>query len=173
MKVNLIMAGSGGQGIQFAGQVLALAAVRQGLQATYNPSYGAERRGGTSFCSVVIADGPIYDPVFERPTVVLALDQRGRRQYAGQLGEEGLLLVNADLAPQAADRERADVVGVPASTLAERVCENGALNLVMLGTYLALSNAVDVETVADVCREKSRKKPHLICLSYTSDAGDE
>ena len=85
MLTEIVIAGSGGQGIQFAGQVLARAAMQQGLYVTYVPAYGAERRGGASFCSVVLSDEFVFAPVFQRPDVLLALDQRGRNQYAASV----------------------------------------------------------------------------------------
>jgi 2-oxoglutarate ferredoxin oxidoreductase subunit gamma len=163
MLTEIVMAGSGGQGIQFAGQILAQAAVRQGLNATYNPSYGAERRGGTSYCSVVIADELIYAPVFPRPDVLLCFDQRGRHQYGPAVKSGGLILANQDLASVAAAGEAAGcVVALPASTLAERICRDGALNLVMLGAYVTLAGLVAAEQVRTLVTEKSRRRPELL-----------
>jgi len=162
MLTEIVIAGSGGQGIQFAGQTLARAAVRQGLNATYMPFYGAERRGGTSYCSVVIADEAIYAPIFNHPDVLLCFDQRGRRQYGGLVKPGGVILANSDLAPEAAEREVARVVALPATTLAERICRDGALNLVMLGAYLSLTGIVNPEHVLAIVKERSKKKPELL-----------
>lgn len=162
MLIEIVIAGSGGQGIQFAGQVLALTAVRQGLQATYVPAYGAERRGGPSFCSVVVSDGPIYAPVFSHPDVLLALDQRGRNQYATTLKPGGLIIANADLAPLPAPGETGRVVALPASELADRICREGALNLVMLGAWAEMHGELDRAQLEAVTRERSAKKPELL-----------
>ncbi len=166
MLTNILISGSGGQGIQFMGQVLALAAVRQGLQTTYVPAYGAERRGGTSFCSVVIADEPIYAPVFGRPDVLLAFDQRGRDQYGSQVKDEGLILTNADLAATPAAGETARVLSLPASTLADRSSQDGGtLNLVMLGAFVAASRILDQEQVLAALAERSTKKPERLAAN--------
>lgn len=163
MRTEIIMAGSGGQGVQFAGQNLARAALAQGLKATYVPSYSAERRGGPSFCSVVVADRPIYTPVFTRPDVLLAFDRRGRNQYADQVKPGGLIVSNQDLAPDAAPGESAPVLSVPASTLAEGLGRRDAMNLVLLGAYLARSGLVALERSRDTLRESAgRKKPELL-----------
>lgn len=162
MLQQIVLAGSGGQGIQFAGQLLARAAVSQGLKATYVPAYGAERRGGTSFCSVVLSDREIYAAVFVLADVLLALDQRGRNQYGAQMKASGLILANEDLAPTSATGEIGKVIAVPASTLADQVCQGGALNLVMLGAYSALTGMVRPESLQTELKAMSAKKPEFL-----------
>jgi 2-oxoglutarate ferredoxin oxidoreductase subunit gamma len=165
MVTEIVIAGSGGQGIQFLGQVLGIAAMRQGLQATYVPNYGAERRGGPSFCSVVVADEFIYAPVFTRPDVLLALDQRGRNEYGAGVKPGGLILANSDLAPSPAEGETARAVAIPASALAERICREGALNLVMLSAWVGLTGRLDPALVEAVTRERSARKPELLATN--------
>jgi len=158
MLEQIVLAGSGGQGIQFAGQLLARAAVRQGLEATYVPSYGAERRGGPSFCFVVVADKPIHAPVFKHSDVLLAFDQRARMQYASLVKPSGLIILNSDLASHATDEELARVVSLPASTLADRFRKDSAFNMVMLGAYLTLRRTVTMEMVRTVLQTETAKK---------------
>ncbi|MEW6515308.1 MAG: 2-oxoacid:acceptor oxidoreductase family protein [candidate division FCPU426 bacterium] len=162
MLEQIIIAGSGGQGIQFCGQLLARAAVRQGLEATYVPSYGAERRGGPSFCSVVAADRSIYASLFKHPDIFLALDQRARNQYASSLLNAGIMLVNTDLAGQPATGEQARVIGLSASRLAEKInFEQPPLNLVMLGAYLGLDRGVSIEAVRAELEARFAGKPDV------------
>lgn len=174
MLTQIVLAGSGGQGIQFAGQILAQAAIRQGLNATYVPAYGAERRGGPSFCSVVISDEPIYAPVFGRPDVLLGFDQRGRNQYGAQVKPDGLILANENLAGEPAAGEKARRVSLlPATVLAEKICKDGAMNLVMLGAYAALSELVDGEHLQACVKEKSRKKAERLDANLQALAAGE
>jgi 2-oxoglutarate ferredoxin oxidoreductase subunit gamma len=56
MQTEIILSGFGGQGIMFAGQLLAYTAMDAGLEVTWIPSYGPEMRGGTANCTVIIAD---------------------------------------------------------------------------------------------------------------------
>lgn len=174
MLSEIIIAGSGGQGIQFAGQVLARAAVRKGWQATYVPAYGAERRGGPSFCLVVISDQPVYSPVFSQPGVLLCLDQRGRNQYGASVRADGLILADRELASEAAAGEQARVELIAASSLAELVCPGGASNLVLLAAYACLSGMVDLETLKNVVAERSGKKPELLASNLEAlQAGEK
>ncbi len=163
MREQIIIAGSGGQGIQFCGQLLARAAIRQGLEATYVPSYGAERRGGPSFSSVVLADQPIYASLFKHPDIFLCLDQRARNQYADSLLAGGIILANADLAPQAAAGETARAFALAASKLAEQVhFEQPPLNLVMLGAYLGLNRGVRLESVQAELKARFAKRAEVL-----------
>ena len=59
MQTEVIIAGFGGQGVLFSGQVLAFAAMDAGHDVTWMPSYGPEMRGGTANCTVIIADEEI------------------------------------------------------------------------------------------------------------------
>ena len=63
---EVIIAGFGGQGIILTGKLLAQAAMKAGKEVTYMPSYGAEVRGGTANCMVVIAEKKIACPVVGR-----------------------------------------------------------------------------------------------------------
>jgi len=169
MLEQIIMAGSGGQGIQFNGQVLARAAVKQGLEATYVPSYGAERRGGPSFCSVVLGDSDIYAPVFQNPDVFLAFDQRARNQYAARVKASGVIIANSDLASRSAHGEQARVISIPASQMAREIRrEGGPLNLIMLGAYLGLDRGVQLETVRGILEYRLAKKSELLHMNLVA-----
>lgn len=166
MLDRIIMAGSGGQGIQFAGQLLTLAAIDQGLKATYVPSYGAERRGGKSFCTVVVGDHEIYAPVFQEVDILLALDQRARNEYSHQVKDSGLIIADQDLAAISGDREVGKVLLVPAHAIAAQLRkEVSAQNLVMLGVYLGLGHGVSLASALKVLELKSGKKPHLLATN--------
>ena len=160
---EIIVAGSGGQGIQFLGQLLARTAVLQGLEATYVPSYGGERRGGPSFCSVVVADHAIYTPVFAYSDVFLAFDQRGRSQYGASVKKTGIIIANENFASHAAEGELAGIISVPASKLAEDVStETKPFNLVMLGAYIALDRGVKYEVLQEALKNRLAGKEQLL-----------
>lgn len=137
MQTSLIISGFGGQGVLFAGQLLAHAALDAGKHVTWIPSYGPEMRGGTAHCTVVISDGPIGSPLTRHPDIVLAMNQPSTARYAPLVALGGLLVVNTSLAALPESRPDVRRVGVAANALAE---EAGALrlaNVVMLGALLA------------------------------------
>ena len=94
MEHGAIVCGFGGQGILFAGKVLAQAAMLEGRAVSWMPSYGPEMRGGTASCTVVIADRPIGSPIVDLADSVIALNPPSMAKYAPLLAPGGLLIVN-------------------------------------------------------------------------------
>jgi len=137
MQTSIIIAGFGGQGVLFAGQLLAHAALDAGKHVTWIPSYGPEMRGGTAHCTVMIGDQPIGSPFAPHPEIVLALNQPSAAKYAPLLSQSGLLVVNTSLAAVPPTRPDVCVVPVDANTLAEAAGDIRLANVVMLGALSA------------------------------------
>ena len=72
---NILLAGFGGQGVLFAGKVIASAGLIEGRELSWLPSYGPEMRGGTANCSVVLSDDPIGSPLVTTPDALIAMNQ--------------------------------------------------------------------------------------------------
>ena len=87
MQKEIIIAGFGGQGVLFGGQVVAYAAMDTGKEVTWIPSYGPEMRGGTANCTVVIADEEIGSPLVEHPPLAIALNLPSFDKYEQALGK--------------------------------------------------------------------------------------
>ena len=134
---DLVVAGFGGQGVLFAGQLLAHAALDAGLQTTWMPSYGPEMRGGTANCTVVVADGPIGSPVVARPQAVIALNLPSLDRYEPLVATGGLLVVNASLVDRAVARSDLEVVAIPADDVAAELGHPKLTNVVLLGALIA------------------------------------
>jgi 2-oxoglutarate/2-oxoacid ferredoxin oxidoreductase subunit beta len=147
------LAGSGGQGIVLAGLVLAEAAVAAGRNATHAQAYGPESRGGSSKAEVIVSDGEIDYPCADRVDLLLALSGEGLTRYAGQLEDDGLLLVDADrVAPPAGD-SRCRALAI--TTTATRVLGTAVgANLVALGALVTLSGVVPLEAVEGVLERR-------------------
>ncbi|MGZ6340012.1 MAG: 2-oxoacid:acceptor oxidoreductase family protein, partial [Candidatus Limnocylindrales bacterium] len=97
MERSVIFAGFGGQGLLFAGQVLARAAIKDGLEAFWIPSYGPEMRGGTAACTVIVGDGAIGSPVVDRYDAAVVMNPPSLAKFAQRVAPAGLLLVKAAL----------------------------------------------------------------------------
>ena len=74
MHERIIIAGFGGQGVIMAGKLLCIAAMNEKKYVSHIPSYGAEMRGGTANCSVVISDKEIGSPTVPKPTIAVVLN---------------------------------------------------------------------------------------------------
>jgi len=134
---EVIIAGFGGQGIILAGRLLAQTAMKQGLEVTYMPSYGAEVRGGTANCMVVIADKPIACPLVSKPDSLIVMNKASLSKFAPRLKAGGLLIMNSsliDIEPQVNDT--VEIIAVPADEIAVELGNQKAANMVALGAYL-------------------------------------
>jgi len=137
MKTDLVIAGFGGQGVLFAGQLLAHAALDADLHTTWYPSYGPEMRGGTANCTVVISDEPIGSPVVARPEAALVLNLPSLDRYEPLVRPGGLLVVNASLIDRQVRRTDVDVVAIPADDVAAELGSPRLTNMVLVGALLA------------------------------------
>ena len=81
MQVETVIAGFGGQGVLFTGKVMAYAAMDEGLEVTWFPSYGPEMRGGTANCVVVFSDEEIGSPQVLNPKAAIVMNQPSLEKY--------------------------------------------------------------------------------------------
>lgn len=141
-KLEIVLSGSGGQGLLTAGQILADAAVRDGRNAVQTQSYGPEARGGACRAEVIISEGEIYYPRVNRPDVLLAMSGEALAKYAGRLNPGGVLLVDTTFirsVPPTGGR----VLALPFSRLAgESLGKVMVANIVALGALAELTRAV-------------------------------
>lgn len=137
MKTDLVIAGFGGQGVLFAGQLLAHAALDADLHTTWYPSYGPEMRGGTANCTVVVSDEPIGSPVVARPEAAIVLNLPSLDRYEPLVRPGGLLVVNASLIDREVRRTDVDVVAIPADDVAAELGSPRLTNMVLVGALLA------------------------------------
>lgn len=159
---ELVIAGFGGQGIILTGKLLAQAAMKAGKEVTYMPSYGAEVRGGTANCMVIVADKRIACPVVGRPDSLIVMNKASLSKFAPRLKEGGLLIMNSsliDTEPQLDDS--IEIVPVPADELAVELGSQKSANMVALGAYLQkrgyLNQDIVAQALPDVLAERYHK----------------
>jgi 2-oxoglutarate ferredoxin oxidoreductase subunit gamma len=162
MQTEIIIAGFGGQGVLFAGQVLAYAAMDGGLHVTWIPSYGPEMRGGTANCTVIIGDEEIGAPLVRRPRAVIALNLPSLDKYEPLVAEGGALLVNASLVDRQVRRADLRVVYLRANEIAERLGDKRLTNMVMVGALLGATGTLEVQAVRDALKAHLPAKHHKL-----------
>lgn len=167
MESSAVFAGFGGQGILSLGKVVAAAALAEGKEVSWLPSYGPEMRGGTANCTVVIADRGIGSPVVRMPNVTVAMNIPSCRKFAPLVRAGGILLVNSTLIPDVDVTCGADVriVRVPATGIAIELGSVIAANMVMLGAFVAATRMVKLATVEAEVEHLFAKKPDALALS--------
>jgi len=132
-----ILSGFGGQGLLFAGQVLAHAGMAEDRHVSWLPSYGQEMRGGTASCTVIISGAPIGSPVVDRADIVVALNPPSLARFEGLLVPGGLLVLNDSLIEAEPRRADVEILRLPCSALAREVGDERVISVVALGGAIA------------------------------------
>jgi 2-oxoglutarate ferredoxin oxidoreductase subunit gamma len=160
MLERVLIAGSGGQGILLIGRVLARASMLSVPHVTYFPAYGAEVRGGTSNCQIVLSDDEIHSPVSDRFEAMLIMNPESAARYLPQRTAETRVVLNSSLCDPM-DDER--VSHVPATDIANEMGDTRVANFVMLGAYLAQNGIVPVTALEfGIRNELAGKRAALI-----------
>ena len=166
MKANglyeeIIIAGFGGQGIMLAGKLLAQTAMNAGKEVTYMPSYGAEVRGGTANCMVVIAEQEIACPVVGNPDSLIVLNKASLNKFGPRLKKGGLLIMNSSLIDSKPELDDSiEIIAIPADNLAVELGNKKAANMVALGAYLQKRGQLDTETAIQALPETIAERYH-------------
>lgn len=160
-----ILSGFGGQGLLFAGQVLAQAGMLEGLNVSWLPSYGPEMRGGTASCTVIVADRPIGSPVIDRAHVVIALNPPSLAKFEGLLVPGGLLVLNDSLIEAEPGRTDVEVLRVPCSAIARTVGDERVISIVALGAALARQPIVSPDSIRAALRDAAKGGPRALAMN--------
>ena len=130
------------------GYVLAVAGMNEDKHVTFLPAYGAEVRGGTANCTVVVSDEEIASPIASSPEFVVAMNHPSMIKYQNMVKTGGTLFLNSDLISGAPPREYIKVVRVPANSLAHEMGNDRALNMIMLGAVMSTVGIVSEKALA-------------------------
>jgi 2-oxoglutarate ferredoxin oxidoreductase subunit gamma len=147
MQTEIIISGFGGQGVLFAGQLLAYAGMDMGKEVTWIPSYGPEMRGGTASCTVIVADRPIGSPVVDRADHAVVLNPPSMAKYAPVVAVGGLLVVNTTLIEAEPGRDDIGVLLVPCTAVARKAGDDKLVSVVALGALCGARPFVERESV--------------------------
>lgn len=169
MQTEIFVAGFGGQGVLFAGQLLSYAALGEGKETTWIPSYGPEMRGGTANCTVVISDEEIGSPMVRNPQAVIAMNLPSLEKYEQALKPGGVLVINSSIIDRHTSRTDVRVVEIPANEIAEQLGDKRMTNMVMLGGLLANLPVLPLSAIEKALKEHLPEK-HLRLLPMNSEA---
>ena len=133
MTTQIILAGFGGQGILFAGKLLAYAGMLNGKEVSWLPSYGPEMRGGTANCSVIISDEQIASPIIQKPDVLLALNGPSLEKFEDAVVKGGTIIYDASLISSAKENADVNICGISATETAIGMDAKTLANMVMIG----------------------------------------
>lgn len=163
MTKNIIITGFGGQGILFAGKVLAYAGMLAGKYISWLPSYGPEMRGGTANCHVIISDEPIGSPIVTKPDILITMNKPSLDKFEDAVSENGTVIVDSSLIDRKAKRTDIRVKYVEATKLAMELGNSALANMVMLGAAIRQTGVLVIDEIkAGMCKTVPKSKQDMI-----------
>ena len=166
METNLCVAGFGGQGVMTLGKFLAEATCRStDYNVTFFPSYGAEQRGGTANCYVVISDKAIGAPLGDCMDDLIVMNNPSLNKFICKLKRGGTLFINDSIVTDEITRDDIRVVRAPVTELALEIGNAKVLNIIMLGVYIGYTEVIAPEIVWETIEHKLSSKPKLLPLN--------
>ena len=133
---KMVIAGFGGQGILFAGKIIAHAAMLKDKKLSWLPSYGPEMRGGTANCHVIISDENVASPIITKPDILVAMNKPSLDKFEDDVESGGYIFVDKSLIDREVRRTDVTTVYVDATKTAEKVGNIKLANMVMLGKII-------------------------------------
>jgi 2-oxoglutarate ferredoxin oxidoreductase subunit gamma len=157
MTQEIIISGFGGQGIVSSGIILGYAGLVENKNVTFFPSYGAEMRGGTANCSVVISTDPVASPIVANPDVVIIMNEPSLARFEPTVKPGGILFYNKTLIKSHPKRTDITIIPVEANAIAEEIGPGRIANMVMLGALIKKTGLLKIETLKKAQRERFGK----------------
>ena len=146
MEKQILVAGFGGQGVLFIGLFLSHAAMIEGMNVSYVPSYGAEMRGGTANCIVTVSDSYISSPLTDSPLHAIILNRPSLDRFEGNVQTGGVMVLNTSLVDRMPKREDIEVYSLPLNQLAQEYGFVRGANMIILGAYIARTGIVNLDS---------------------------
>lgn len=147
MKEEIIIAGFGGQGVLSMGKILAYAALLEGLEVTWMPSYGPEQRGGTANVTVILSDQAISSPVLDTYDTAVILNQQSLDKFESRVKPGGVLIYDPYGIHHKPQRTDIKIAEVNATEAAIETGNPKTYNMLLLGALLKLVSMVPIEAV--------------------------
>ncbi len=165
MQTEVLLAGFGGQGVLFMGDLVARSAMAQGLHVTYMPTYGVAMRGGTANCVVIMSDEPIGSPVMDTPDIAVILNQQSFDKFQPLVKKGGMIVANSAMVDADSFTREGDVrlVMAPATDISREVTgREQSTNMAALGAMLAADTTLSLEIVEETLRANLDPSKHAL-----------
>lgn len=157
---EIIVAGFGGQGVLSLGQILAYAAMIEGKEVSWMPSYGPEMRGGTANCIVIISSDRISSPIVTQFDSAIVLNQPSAEKFAPQVKTGGFLLYEQSSVIRVPTRDDVEMLGIPAVEEALKLKKRQVANMILLGAFLAMRPFLKEQSVMNALRKVLPERHH-------------
>lgn len=168
-QTNIIVSGFGGQGVLFLGTILAQAAMLEGKNTTWLPSYGAEMRGGSANCYVIVSDDEIASPVFDEADLGVFLSKQAFEKFENYMAGGGLIIADSSMTGENKSREDINYFFKPINTSIVESGKKFLLNIVTLGVIIKKTGILSKEAVISAIKKvSSAKRPEFLELNIQS-----
>ncbi len=157
MHHEVMICGTGGQGVLLIGHLLAHAGMLENKHVTWLPYYGPEKRGGVVNCSVVISSEDIGSPIITAPTEMIAMDL-AKGQVELMARPNAAFFYNASLQQRKIGRADLEIIPIEANDVAKKIGSVKVANLVILGAFIAQTKLVYLDSVFTALEELLGKK---------------
>ena len=163
MKTTLICAGFGGQGVMVAGQILCYTACETTDKfVTFFPSYGAEMRGGTANCYVVIDDEMIGAPMVNHVNNLMVFNTPSLHKFVDCLEPGGTLYINTTVVKDRPARDDIKIIEIDAGNIALELGSSKCLNLIMAGAFVGYTGVLPEENcIQTIFKKLGAKRPEM------------
>ena len=163
---KMFFAGSGGQGVLLMGQIITYAAMLEGKEATFLPSYGPEMRGGPATCTVVVSDKPVSSPLIYEADIAVVMNRPSMDKFEPMVKAGGYMFYNESIIDRKPERSDIKAVAVDLAARCAKLGNDKVANMAMLGEVVRGTGVVQVETVFKVFEKVfSGRKAALIPLN--------
>ena len=160
MKSEIIIAGFGGQGVLSMGKILAYAALFEGKEVTWMPSYGPEQRGGTANVTVIVSDERISSPILSTFDTAVILNQPSLDKFESSIKPGGTLIYDPYGISTPPTRTDINIYSVEAMDTAADMANVKAFNMIVLGGLLEVCPIVSTEDVLKALRKTLPERHH-------------
>jgi 2-oxoglutarate ferredoxin oxidoreductase subunit gamma len=166
MLIKTVFSGFGGQGVIMMGYLLAMAGMYEEKNVTCLPSYGAEVRGGTANCTVVLSTEEIASPVASEPEFAVLMNNPAFLLYQNQVQSGGTIFLNSSMIESRPIRGDLEIFEIPVNDLVKPLHEDKVANMVMLGAFIKKSALVSLDTMNRVVKDTfTNRNPAIIKLN--------
>jgi len=163
---KIVFSGFGGQGVLTLGQLVANLAMQNGKHVTWMPSYGAEMRGGTANCTVIISDSIIGSPLADSIDILVAMNQPSIHKFLDRVTPTGYVFTNSSIIERPTVAEGITVLETDATNIANDLGSAKVANMVMLAGFLKVTDFFTLADVQATIEEKfGQKSPDLVPLN--------
>lgn len=161
MLLEMVFAGFGGQGVLSMGSILAYAAMMEGKNVSWMPSYGPEMRGGTANCMVNISDEEISSPIVTQYDIAIVFNLPSLKKFESKVKAGGILLWESSTIKEPPSRQDIQTYPLPAIQVAAEELKNiKVMNMVMLGALLKIRRLAKKESIMLALKEALPTRYH-------------